>query len=215
MGLVKTRRPLMVHNTPTRNMIKYLKMKLAIAMLAAPCAAEAAEFVVPALPPPQGCVAEASTNIVIGSGAVPTRSLGVTLSLVGRGNACLQVAFGRGADMDGDLAPEETSVVLGWRRGRWFVEDAQTGERVFEQSETGWERRTLSMGLSFDKSGCVESAAFASDEGACFAGLAALRPGWLSGTDWTLAKVTRRGVTDIGDTVSVERKTRSFSIILR
>jgi len=66
------------------NMIKYLKMKLAIAMLAAPCAAEAAEFVVPVLPPPQGCVAEASTYIVIGSGAVPTRSLGVTLSLVGR-----------------------------------------------------------------------------------------------------------------------------------
>ncbi len=68
----------------TENMIKYPKMKLAIAMLAAPCAAEAAEFAVPALPPPQGCVAEASTNIVIGSGAVPTRSLGVTLSLVGR-----------------------------------------------------------------------------------------------------------------------------------
>ena len=35
----------------------------------------------------------------------------------------VQIAFGKDTDADGDLAPEETQVTLGFDCGEWFVRD--------------------------------------------------------------------------------------------
>ena len=80
-----------------------------------------------ATPPPSEYVdAESSVNI-----SLPTnegRHIKVTLAFDPSPTNAVQVAFGRDADADGDLAPEETEVRVGCDCGEWLG----GGEGVFD-----------------------------------------------------------------------------------
>ncbi len=80
---------------------------------------------------------EVSTNIALNATRNDVREFNVCIDLAGTVSNGVQIAFGRDADEDGDLAPEETRLVLGWRRGRYFVEDVVGETRYFRQVGKG------------------------------------------------------------------------------
>ena len=54
---------------------------------------------------------EVWTNVPFGSARTDVKSSEVVMRLAGSASNCVQAAFGRDADGDGDLAPEETGLV--------------------------------------------------------------------------------------------------------
>ena len=66
---------------------------------------------------------EVSTNIAFNATRRDMREFDVRMELSGSVSNCVQVAFGRDEDGDGDLAPEETGLMFGWRGGRYVIED--------------------------------------------------------------------------------------------
>ena len=91
---------------------------------------------------------EVSTNVAFNVGRSDAKIFEVKMELSGSVSNCVQVAFGRDADEDGDLAPDEADFVLGWRGGRYFVEDV-VGEcrRFAEASELAGPARFLHMAV--------------------------------------------------------------------
>ena len=66
---------------------------------------------------------EVCTNIAFNATRSDMREFDVRMELSGSVSNCVQVAFGRDEDGDGDLAPEETGLMFGWRGGRYVIED--------------------------------------------------------------------------------------------
>ena len=74
------------------------------------------------LPPSLFADTEVSTNIVVNRRRNDVKAFGVSIELAGSGSNSVQIAFGRDTDGDGNLAPGETALVLGWRKiGRAHV----------------------------------------------------------------------------------------------
>ena len=89
---------------------------IAVAAAAALCAS-AWGASLPPLPDSPWADTEISTNVAFNAVRSDAREFGVEMSFTGTASNCLQVAFGRDADGDGDLSPEETAMLLGWRAG--------------------------------------------------------------------------------------------------
>ena len=89
---------------------------------------------------------------------------------------CVQVALGIDVNRDGELSFAETGAVLGWRNGRYFIEDVENGKRyeypVESESRIGIEVFTVNLRT---KRGGVDASA------------------WLYNPNWNLMKITRRG----------------------
>jgi len=58
--------------------------------------------------------------------------LDFSLAFNGTASNNVEVAFGRDADGDNVLAVHETEMIVGWRCGRYFIENFRTGETVEE-----------------------------------------------------------------------------------
>ncbi len=156
---------------------------------------------------------ETSTNIALNVMRNDVREFNVRIDLAGTVSNGVQIAFGRDTDADGDLAPEETRLVLGWRCGRYFVEDVVGETRFFDaSSETG---RFLQMRVLTDQSYVPKTATFTNEVGACFADLAATCPPWLFCVGWNLLKVTRRGIHSADEICRIDSVYRSFRIFIR
>ncbi len=156
---------------------------------------------------------EVSTNFALNATRNDVRGFNVRIDLAGTVSNGVQIAFGRDTDADGDLALEETRLVLGWRCGRYFVEDVVGETRVFEtSSETG---RFLQMRVSTDQSYVPKTATFTNEVGVCFSDLAAACPPWLFCADWNLLKVTRRGIHSADEICRIDSIHRSFHIFVR
>ncbi len=156
---------------------------------------------------------EVSTNIAFNATRNDVREFNVRIDLAGTVSNGVQIAFGRDVDEDGDLAPEEMRLVLGWRCGRYFVEDVVGETRSFDASaETG---RFLQMRVSTDQSYVPKTATFTNEVGACFADLTAACPPWLFCADWNLLKVTRRGTHSADEICRIDSVYRFFRFFIR
>ena len=77
-----------------------------------------------ATPAPSGWAdTESSINVAVTNWPSLGRHIYLTLSAMATPSNNVQIAFGKDADADGDLAPEETQVTLGFDCGEWFVRD--------------------------------------------------------------------------------------------
>ena len=156
---------------------------------------------------------EVSTNVQFNAERSDAREFGVEMSFTGTASNCVQVAFGRDADGDGDLSPEETGFALGWRGGSYFIEDVARGDRLREGADMSWNgTRSLSLHVALDGAYRPRSAAATNESGACFLPVTSAAPDWLYGAGWNLMKVTRRGVDATAETVGVDCRYRFFSI---
>ena len=142
------------------------------------------------------------------------RELDVALDFTGTASNCVQIAFGRDADADGDLSRDETDLALGWRAGDWFVEDVRTGRRFRESAEFCGQGRRLSFRVAAGKDG-AKSAGVVCDGAAKFGEALGGDLRWLYGADWNLLKVTRRGVDSPGEIVLVASDHGGMRFIVR
>ena len=147
---------------------------------------------------------EVSTNVVFRASRKGVKSLDVRIEYTGSESNCVEMAFGRDTDGNGDLSAEEMRLLLGWRGGRRFVEDVATDDRVYEDAEPASGRRFLALSVTTDGDLVPRTAAFTCESGPCFTSLAADVPRFLCDSSWNLVKVVRRGGSAADEWCEVE-----------
>ena len=159
---------------------------------------------------------EVWTNAAFNAVRDDVRDFGVRIELASSVSNCVQVAFGRDLDGDGDLAVEESALVIGFRDGRCFVEDVAGEVRHFDPSDvSGTGPHFLQMNLRTDAAFVPKCVSFATGSGACFEDLASACPPWLFRREWNLLKVTRRGDPGAQELFRILVDYRSFWITVR
>ena len=94
--------------------IKPLKVGALFAFLFAfAFAAHAVQQTLPTPPPSAYVDTESSVNVAVTNWPALGRRVKLTLSANFTPSNCVQIAFGQDSDSDGDLAPEETHLILG------------------------------------------------------------------------------------------------------
>ena len=193
------------------------KVAMAVVLFVIASTGEADVLVAPRLPEPATVGMEVSTNLDFKAIRSDLRRLEVRMECLGTASNCVQLAFGRDLDSDGVLAPEETSLTLGWRCGRYFIEDAATGQRHEEDAlPGGGSIRSLSLNVLVDDK-LVLKAAAARDEAnrVLFGEVLFMPPVWLQGIDWDTCRVTRRGVDSPLEVCRAERGYGYFHVFVR
>ena len=187
-----------------------------LAALLLPCIAWALRVEVPPMAMPEFADTEVSTNIPVNVCRSDVRGLDVSMELCATPSNNVQAAFGRDADGDGVLSPEETDLVLGWDCGRWFAEEAATGARIFAEDEAPTAgNRFLRWRAELDVAGDVSRLAVTNTSGAAFAELSAARPEWACRSDWNLMRLTRRGTDMPGECFGVSFRYNVFYLFFR
>jgi len=143
--------------------------------------------------------------------------LDFALTFNGTASNNVEVAFGCDADGDNVLAVHETEMIVGWRCGRYFIENFRTGE-VFEETNVGTNGVARSLDWHYrirDAKTVLRSFAATNEVGAAFPDLSSVRPGWLYNGDWNLMRLTARGMDDQDEHFEVDVLAKGVSIILR
>ena len=173
---------------------------MALATMSAVFGASGFGAVMPQLPEPAYADTEVCTNVPCARLLSDVRELEVVLDFTGTASNCVQVAFGRDDDGNGDLSKRETGLVVGWRAGDYFIEDVQSGDRFREASGATNAMRRLSFRAAAGEGG-AKSASVVCDGSAKFGEALGGDPRWMYGADWNLMKVTRRGADSPGEIV--------------
>ena len=202
-------------------------------MLTITCAlmcASAFGAVMPQLPAPSHADTEVWTNVPCAQLLSDVREFETVLDFTGTASNCVQVAFGRDEDGNGDLSCNETDVAIGWRAGDWFIEDVNGGRRFREDGALG--ERALPAGGESGGQGLpalprrlmfrfaagedgAKSASVVCDGAAKFVEALDGDLQWLYRRDWNMAKVTRRGVDSPGEIVLVASDHGGLKFIVR
>lgn len=191
------------------------KYVIAVVLMAFAGVISAKDYLVPVRPAAPFPDPEASTNVAFNASRNDTRRFGVTLEHAGSVSNCVDVAFGRDADGDGDLAPEESDLVLGWSGGVWALEDVASDCRYEESAVDTSAVRRITFSVATDGDLVPVRAGITNETGACFTELAAESPRWFFRPEWNLMKVTRRGLDTEDSWCRVESVYNHFSVIVR
>ena len=171
--------------------------------------------VMPQLPEPVYADTEVFTNVPCAALLSGVRELEVVIDFVGTESNCVQVAFGRDDDGNGDLSKRETGLVVGWRAGDWFIEDVKGGRRFRESSSHGGaETRRLEFRVAAGED-AAKSASVVCDGAAKFVEVLDGDLRWVYDRGWNMAKVTRRGVDSPGEIVLVASDHGGLKFIVR
>ena len=186
-----------------------------IASICALACASAFGAVMPQLPEPTFADTEVWTNVPCAQLLSEVREFEVVLDFTGTASNCVQVAFGRDEDGNGDLSKQETGLVVGWRSGDYFVEDVKGGRRFRESfSHGGTEARRIEFRVAVGEDG-VKSASVVCDGAAKFVDVLGGDLRWVYDRGWNMAKVTRRGVDSPGEIVLVASDHGGLKFIVR
>ena len=177
-------------------------------------AASARTILVPAQPVSEFADTEVSTNIVLHASRTDTREFGIRIQLAGTPTNDLEVAFGRDSNTNGVLDVQEIDTVYGWRGGRYFIENVRAWERIETVAATNALCGVIDIHLENDAelvprrftATCGGEAAFTQF---------ATPPPWLFRSDWTLMKVTRRGVGVPSEWIRCDIGYNCFTIRIR
>ena len=168
-------------------------MRVLALLLLLPLASPGATLSLPALPAPVHADAESSTNVPFSFGGAGRRVFTLSLSLSATSSNCVEVAFGRDADMDGELSDREAALAVGWDCGSWIVSRPSAGAEVSAPAATAARSKTLSWFLRLDRSSAP--AALRADENG--RAVAACREE-LGGSSWTIGGEPPCGSADVG-----------------
>ena len=112
---------------------KTTKAALFAAIAGLAFAAFAANFDLPTPPPSPFPDTESSVNVAVTNWPSLGRRVKLTLSANFTPSNCVQIAFGQDTNADGDLAPEETHLILGVDCGEPFIRDESKSRVEVEQ----------------------------------------------------------------------------------
>ena len=146
---------------------------------------------------------EVSTNCVLHRSRIDVRTFDVHFQFEGTPTNNLEVAFGRDSNTNGVLDVQEIDTVYGWRGGRYFIENVRAWERIETIAATNALCGAIDIHLENDAelvprrfTAMCGISPEQSEPRQCEAAFTqfATPPPWLFRNDWTLMKVTRRGV---------------------
>ena len=187
-------------------------MILALTMVA--CVAQARRFDVPTLPAATRPSTEVSTNIHYNATGRNVLGYDVELDVTGSVSNCVEVAFGRDEDGDGELALEETGLAFGWRGGDCFL--YRPDERWREPAAwTNGVSRKLAFKVSANPEGVVGSVGFSFGGVPVLSDVTGATPAWAYAPDWNMLRVTRRGVDAANESVGVDADLRGTVMRVR
>ena len=187
-----------------------------LATVVLPCVAWGLHVAVPPMAMPEFADTEVTTNIPVNVFRSDVRGLDVSVELCATPSNNVQVAFGRDADGDGILAPEESNLVIGWDCGRWFAEEVATGVRVFMEDEAPTAgNRFLRWRSELDGAGSVSRLAVTNTSGVAFAELSVARPEWACRASWNMMRLTRRGTDMPAECFDVSFRYNVLHLIFR
>lgn len=157
---------------------------------------------------------EVSTNCVLHRSRIDARTFDVHFQFEGTPTNNLEVAFGRDSNTNGVLDVQEIDTVYGWRGGRYFIENVRAWERIETVAATNALCGVIDVHLENDAelvprrftAMCGGEAAFTQF---------ATPPPWLFRSDWTLMKVTRRGVGIPSEWIRCDIGYNCFTIRIR
>ena len=186
-------------------------------MLTITCAlmcASAFGAVMPQLPEPSHADTEVWTNVPCAQLLSDVREFETVLDFTGTASNCVQVAFGRDENGDGNLSWNEEGVVIGWRAGDYFIEDVKGGRMFREASGATNAARRIAFRFAAGEES-VKSASVLCDGAEKFVDVLGGDLRWLYDRGWNMAKVTRRGVDSPGEIVLVASDHGGLKFIVR
>ena len=156
------------------------------------------------LAPSQFADTEVSTNVPCALNLPSLKEYRIGLGLVGTPSNNVEVALGHDADGDGVLSLDEAAISLAWDCGEWMVREERGARR-----EEGRGNGVPLMTSGPDTNGFVvaEIAVAVSNHKA--------KPAWLYDRTWNLVRVTRRGVDDPEERVSLYTRVAGTLILIR
>ena len=179
-----------------RGIIRHMRFLAMLMVL--PLTAFGRTLTVPPLPPSEFADTEVSTNIPLSVTFAGVACVNVSLSFVATPTNGLEVALGIDADCDGNLSVGESSYVLGYDCGRWFVREVLTDSVLTEPVDwdaDGEDGEALGdAGMRVEKAFAIERRDIVET--------------------WDALKVSRRGLGASGERVSVRTQTCGFLIMI-
>ena len=173
-----------------------MKQVMLIGCLAA-CAAEARQLNVAQLAPSPFADTEVSTNVSCVLDHPALREYRLALGLVGTPSNNVEVALGCDADGDGRLSLDEAALTLAWDCGKWIA-SGRDGAAVQSLNHRmtelpNYQEAEIVVDVRRHKA----------------------NPEALYDATWNLLRVTRRGVDDPQERVSVRTKNASTLILIK
>lgn len=157
---------------------------------------------------------EVSTNVAFNAHRSDMKRMEVRMDFVNSDENCVNIAFGRDANGNGDLEPEETEFVIGRRQRRYFVEDVISGNRhVVANGTQAKDCGFLKLSIVMDAHFAPKSMALECGAGPVSADVGA-QP-WMFKRSWDLVKITRRGTNAALEVSKVDCEYRAMMILLR
>ena len=153
------------------------------------------------LAPSPYAATEVSTNVPCVLNLPSLKEYRIGLGLVGTPSNNVEVALGHDADGDGVLSLDEAAISLAWDCGEWMARG---------MSDEGWGMRDVPLVTSGpDTNGFVmaEIAVAVSNHKA--------KPAWLYDRTWNLVRITRRGVDDPEERVSLYTRVAGLMILVK
>ena len=157
--------------------------------------------------PSQFADTEVSTNVPCALDIPSLKEYRIGLGLVGTPSNNVEVALGHDADGDGVLSLDEAAISLAWDCGEWII--GGNREEGIGNGEEGTGNGVPLVTSEPDTNGVVmaEIAVAVSNHKA--------KPAWLYDRSWNLVRVTRRGVDDPRERVSIRTMTAGMMIFVR
>ena len=151
--------------------------------------------------PSQFADTEVSTNVPCALNLPSLKEYRIGLGLVGTPSNNVEVALGHDANGDGVLSLDEAAISLAWDCGEWMARG---------MSDEGWGMRDVPL-----TTGGPDTNGFVVAEIAVAISNHKAKPAWLYDRTWDLVRVTRRGVDDPEERVSLYTRVAGLMILVK
>ena len=167
------------------------------------------------LPPVIHADAEVVTNVVISSWQRGVAKFAFSLSCIATPSNNVEAAFGEDVNTNGVLEPEEADLIVGWKRGNWFIQNGTDGERFSVGSTSMEDVRTLAWNYRLTDAPTPARLSVMVDGTAAFSALSEDSPEWLHRRKWNLMRLTGRGLHDSGEVFTIGTPLDPTAILFR
>ena len=197
----------------TRFQMKIVLYAFALFSTVATWAAQPMDVV--ALPPVNCADTEVVTNVVISSWQRGSAKFAFSLSCISTPSNNVEAAFGEDVNTNGVLEPEEADLIVGWKRGNWFIQNGIDGERFTMASTSAEDVKTLAWAYRLTSAPTPARLEVMADGVTAFSVLAEDSPEWLHRREWNLMRLTGRGLYDSDETFTVGTPLDPTAILFR
>lgn len=170
---------------------------------------------VPAMPVSPFADTEVSTNMPINRADISYADL--KFCFYGTPTNNLELEFGTDVNTNGVLEAEEIASRFGWRSGRYFIENAVSGEILDGGASNSSQSFSIDLHLEVRYgSQQVRSMTVSGVDAAAFGAVVVnAPPTWIWRREWNMMRATRRGTELPSDWIEYNASHRGFAIRLR